>query len=154
MRLNMFTVQVPTLRERREDIPLLAEHFLHQHCNTMGKMISGIDNEAMSYLIGYSWNKGNARELSNAIERAVILCDGDHIQVDDLTYNLDISLRASSSLDLKTAVQQFERGHINVVLESVNGNREQAAEALGISVATLYRHLGKLEPTHPLRRTS
>jgi len=148
MRLNMFTLWVPPLRVRKDDIPLLAVHFLHHHCEAVGKVINGIDQKAMSYLISYSWNKGNVRELSNAIERAVILCDGEHIQADDLPYDIVGVERNQHSLDLRTAVQKFERGHIHAVLDSVNGNREKAAEVLGISVATLYRHLARYEPGH------
>ena len=148
MRLNMFTVLVPPLRERKDDIPLLAVHLLHRHCKAVGKIINGIDNKAMSYLIGHAWTKGNVRELSNVIERAVILCDGEHIQADDLPYDIVGVERSQPSLDLKTAVQKFERGHIDTVLDSVNGNREMAAEVLGISVATLYRHLARFESDH------
>ncbi len=148
MRLNIFTLCVPPLRERKDDIPLLAEHFLQRHCKTVGKIINGIDQQAMSYLISYSWSKGNVRELSNAIERAVILCDGAAIRTNDLPYDIVGTERNHPSLDLKTAVQKYEHGHIHAVLESVNGNREMAAEALGISVATLYRHLSRTEHGH------
>ena len=148
MRLYMFTVQVPPLRERREDTSLLVEHFLHHHCNAIGKTTCGVEDEAMSYLISYSWTRGNARELSNVIERAVILCDGERIRIEDLPHELVGTEQERSSLDLKTAVQKFELGHINTILESVNGNREKAAKVLGISVATLYRHLSRFESGH------
>ena len=148
MRLNMFSVRVPPLRERKEDIPVLAEHLLHRHCKSVGKNIDGIDNKAMEYLTAYCWSKGNVRELSNAIERAVILCDSDHIQVQDLPYDIVGVERDQPSLDLKSAIRKFESGHINTVLESVNGNREMAADVLGISVATLYRHLSRFEADH------
>ncbi len=140
MRLNMFTVQVPPLRERKEDIPLLIEHFLHQHCSTIGKTIRGFDEKAMPYLTAYSWIMGNVRELSNIIERAVILCNNEYIQVEDLPYELVGAEQKPPSLALKASVRKFKQTHINTVLESVNGNREQAATVLGISVATLYRH--------------
>jgi DNA-binding NtrC family response regulator len=148
MRLNMFSVRVPPLRERKDEIPLLAEYLLQRHCTAVGKSIHGIDNKAMSYLIGYDWIRGNVRELSNAIERAVILCDDEHIQTDDLPHDIVGVERSRPLLDLKTAVQKFEHGHIHAVLESVNGNREMAAEVLGISVATLYRHLARFESGH------
>ena len=148
MRLNMFSVRVPPLRERKEDIPLLVEHLFHRHCKAVGKTIDGIDITAMSSLTGYDWTKGNVRELSNAIERAVILCDGERLQADDLPYDIVGVERGQPSLDLKSAIQKFEHGHINTVLESVNGNREMAADVLGISVATLYRHLSRFEPDH------
>ena len=148
MRLNMFTVQVPPLRERKEDIPLLIEHFLQRHCNTIGKITCDLENKAMSHLIAHAWAKGNVRELSNVIERAVILCNDDHIRVEDLPYELVGSKQNHPSLDLKTAIRLFEHGHIHAVLESVNGNRTKAAEVMGISVATLYRHLDSFEPRH------
>ena len=145
MRLNMFTVQVPPLRERKEDILLLVEHFLRRHCNAIGKTINGVEEEAMPYLIAHEWTGGNVRELSNVIERAVILCSGDYVRIEHLPRELIGSEKNHPSLDLKTAVHQFEHGHIQAVLESVNGNRERAARALGISVATLYRHLDRLD---------
>jgi len=148
MRLNMFSVRVPALRERKDDIPLLVEHLLRRHCSAVGKIINGIDSKAMSYLTGYGWNKGNVRELSNAIERAVILCDGAYIQVDDLPYDIVGVERNPPTLDLKAAVRNFEHTHIDSILESVDGNRERAAEVLGISVATLYRHLSRFEADH------
>ena len=154
MRLNMFTIQVPSLRERKEDIPLLAEHLLHRHCKTMGKMISGIEEEALSQLVGCSWRKGNVRELSNVIERAVILCNATHIRIEDLPPEIAGSERNRQSLRLKEAVRQFEQGHIQAVLESVHGSREQAAKILGISVATLYRHLSSSQVSHPASRIS
>ena len=151
MRLNMFTVYVPPMRERKDDIPLLIEHFLHYHCKTMGKTINGITEKAMSYLIGHHWSKGNVRELSNAIERAVILCDEDYIKVKDLPSHITGTGLNTPSLELKTAVQQFQHSHINAVLESLHGNRELAAEVLGISVSTLYRHLASYDASNTFR---
>lgn len=148
MRLNMFTVQVPPLRERKDDIRQLTEHFLNRHCRAVGKIINGIDNKAMSYLTGHAWIKGNVRELSNVIERAVILCDGEQLQVDDLPYDIVGVEQSQPSFDLRSAITKFEFGHITTVLESVNGNREMAADVLGISVATLYRHLSRFKPDH------
>jgi DNA-binding NtrC family response regulator len=103
-----------------------------------------LDNQAMRRLMSYPWSKGNVRELSNVIERAVILCEGDTIRVEDLPEVLQAAGVTPSTTDLRQALKQFEYRHIASVLESVGGNRELTAHALGISPATLYRHMERL----------
>jgi DNA-binding NtrC family response regulator len=140
-RLNVFRVRLPPLRERREDIAKLVAHFMSLHARAMGKVPSTMSNEAMKRLLAYPW-PGNVRELSNVIERATILAAGPTIEPTDLPAEFQDT--AAAPTELKQAVEQFERQHISWVLRTVGGNREQAARALGIDPATLYRRLAKL----------
>ncbi len=140
-RLNVFRIALPPLRERREDIPRLAEHFLSRHARNMAKPPKTVSNEAMMLLLAYPW-PGNVRELSNVVERAMIVAAGPSIEPMDLPSEFHGSSAAPT--ELKQAVEQFERQHIGWVLRTVGGNREQAAKALGIDPATLYRKLAKL----------
>ncbi len=158
MRLNVVIIHIPPLRERMAAIPLLARHFVTRHCRELGKPTLNIDHDAMQCLMSYNWNKGNVRELSNAIERAVILNEGDRITVKDMPAEIrdggqhtsqnpgDAMERSGqhTALNLKEAMSDSERKHIAAVLEIVNGNREDAACMLGISPATLYRHMDNL----------
>lgn len=143
MRLNVLEIRIPPLRQRMEDVPLLARHFIGQHCHEMGIQVADIEEQAMKYLMAYNWRKGNIRELSNVIERAVILSENGAISSADLPAEIrDTSQHVP--LTLKDAILQFEYRHVASVLESVDGNREEAAQVLAISPATLYRHLERL----------
>lgn len=139
-RINVFNIVLPPLRERREDIPVLVEHFLARHARTLGKRSSGVSNEAMQRLLGYRW-PGNVRELSNVIERAMILVGEGQISSEHLPTPFRDEGRRTISL--RGAVESFERRHIEWVLAVNDGNREQTARALGIDPATLYRRLAK-----------
>jgi len=141
-RLNVFRIELPPLRARREDIPALVAHFVQRHARDLGRPPPAVTNEAMRHLVEYAW-PGNVRELSNVIERALILCVGDAITVDRLPREL--FGEASTPTDLRLAVQQFEREHINAVLRTVAGSREQAAALLGVDPATLYRKMVKYD---------
>ena len=147
LRINVLTVHIPPLRERVEDVPPLVTHFVNRFCLELRKPRLNVDNQVMRRLMSYDWNKGNVRELSNVIERAVILCEGDTIRVEDLPAIFQAPGLCSTTTDLREAVMQFEYRHIAAVLESVAGNRELAAKALGISPATLYRHMERLRLT-------
>lgn len=131
-RLNVIQLNVPPLRDRREDIPLLARHF------SLGKLIT---EDAMTRLLSYDW-PGNVRELENCIERAKILCSGT-ITVDDLPAKLltNSEPRTASSQSL----DEVERYHIETVLKQVDGNKVAAAAVLGIDLSTLYRKLRRYE---------
>ena len=144
LRINVLIVHIPPLRERVEDIPPLVAYFVKRFCLELRKPRLNVDNQAMRQLISYHWSKGNVRELSNVIERAVILCEGDTIRMEDLPDALQAPGPCSTTTDLRKAVKQFEYAHITCVLEGVEGNRELAAYALGISPATLYRHMERL----------
>ena len=140
MRLDVVRLEAPPLRDRKEDIPLLVRHFIARHSREMGRSGLALHPDALNCLLAHDWNKGNIRELSNVIEHAVIECDGDTIGTEHLPMHVDM-VSPTSTQDLKGAVRDFEHRYISSVLESVEGNRNHAANLLGISVTTLYRHL-------------
>ena len=138
-RLGAFVINVPPLRDRREDIPPLVHDFVHRASTRVKKDVKTVSAEAMTALMNYDW-PGNVRELEHAIERAVIVARGTNIKVRELPP--EVSQRASSrpagdSLDL----QEQERVMIERALERFRGNRRQAAEALKISTVTLWRKM-------------
>jgi two-component system response regulator AtoC len=133
-RLNVVNIELPPLRERKEDIPLLAEHFLNKFAMENQKEITGFSPEAMELVLDYDW-PGNVRELENAIERAVILGKDSLITVADLPQeNLSLVRLASTGKNLK----EVERNHVLNVLRETGGNYSEAARILGISRMTLY----------------
>lgn len=146
-RINVVEIHLPSLKERDEDIPLLAEHFLNKYRKELNKNIKGIDGDAMRSLISYDW-KGEIRELENIIERAVIFCKSDYITINDLpsgfrsdTGRTDFPV--SGSLD--ESVRKFERDFILRALENNETNKEKTAEALQVGLSTLYRKLKELD---------
>jgi DNA-binding NtrC family response regulator len=135
-RLNVFRIDVPPLRQRREDIPALVSHFVRLHCRNLGRQPIAVSEEAMNRLFAYLW-PGNVRELSNVIERAAILAVGDAIGQEHLPQELRVAEAAPT--DLRQALQVAERQHIAFVLNATGGARDKAAALLGIDPATLYR---------------
>jgi len=138
-RLNTVEIHVPALRERREDIPVLAAHFLARYAGRYRRPVQAFDASAIQALKQYSW-PGNVRELEHTIERAVLMCRTEEIQPADLslssqraqTQNLeDMSLEAVEAVLVRKALQRFQ------------GNVSQAAEALGLSRGALYRRMEK-----------
>ncbi|MCS6815777.1 MAG: sigma-54 dependent transcriptional regulator [Blastocatellia bacterium] len=145
-RINVFSITIPPLRERREDIPLLAEHFLKKFARSMNKPVHGISTAAMALLQQYDW-PGNVRELQNAIERAVLVCRGREIQPEDLPLYVN---EARESAVGKT-LAEVERQHIARILQETGWNISQAARLLGIDRVTLYNKIRKyqLKPDSP-----
>lgn len=146
-RLNVVEIHLPSLKEREEDIPLLADHFLNKYRKELNKNIKGIDNDAMRALLAHEW-RGEVRELENVIERAVIFCKGEYISVDDLppTFVPDrASLTTNFSGSLEDSVRKFERDFIMRVLEGNNFNKEKTADILKVGLSTLYRKLKELD---------
>ena len=137
-RLNVVTINVPPLRERREDIPLLANHFLHKFTMANSKKINGISGEAMEVLIGYHW-PGNIRELENVIERAVVVSKTDEIIPNDLTEVVQKGLKASTPRTL----DESEKSHISRILENNDWNISKSAAELSIDRTTLYNKIKK-----------
>jgi DNA-binding NtrC family response regulator len=144
-RLNVIAIHLPPLRQRRDDIPILAEHFLQRDAATRGGAPKRFQPEALEALQEYQW-PGNVRELENALERAVILTTGDRIGVDVLPERVTqrkveplVTGRAPSNPTLEAV----ERAYISWVLQSVGGNKSRAAEMLGIDPSTLYRKLSR-----------
>lgn len=146
-RLNVFQIEVPSLRERKEDIPLLVHHFVTHFASSLKNKAPGVSNEVMQCLLSSQW-PGNVRELRNVIERAVILCQGDWITPELLPPSLQLSLNGGS-LKLRDVVDRCEKEHIATVLRLANNSKEKAAEMLGLSLATLYRRLEKYELLRP-----
>jgi len=137
-RLNVLHIRLPPLRERREDIPALVDALLARHASRAGTGAPRVTADALRALCLHPW-RGNVRELSNVLERASILADEGRIDLDLLPD--DVRESAAPRLSLPEAVDRFERSHIALVLRLCDGNREKAAEELGISEATLYRRL-------------
>jgi DNA-binding NtrC family response regulator len=146
-RINVINVELPSLRDRISDIPLLAEHFLRQVCEDSGKTVRGFTEDALSALQRYRW-PGNVRELQNVIERAVLLGKEGVIGVDDLPPSMmavgGVSVESVAGRSLKQALESPERQIIREVLESNNWNRNITAEALGINRTTLYKKMKRL----------
>jgi DNA-binding NtrC family response regulator len=182
-RLNVIAIPLPSLRERREDIPLLVAHFLKGKTGDRGNQRVQMTRQAMEILCAYDW-PGNVRELENAIERAAALCEGNIIQAGDLPPRLLASVRMPSAapeaqaaatlpevpasalyplprggeaaavaegepvkegpvVPLKTFLREQERAHLLRAIKQCDGDKEQAALLLGISIATLYRRLSE-----------
>jgi DNA-binding NtrC family response regulator len=137
-RLSVVPIRLPPLRERADDIPLLAEHFLHRYALQAKKDVSHISREAMALLVAYEW-PGNVRELEHAIERAVTLTGNPVLTPDDLPPRLrgrdDRRVEEQRPLSLV----ELEKAHIRRVLKLAGGNKKRAAELLGIHRRTLYR---------------
>jgi DNA-binding NtrC family response regulator len=141
-RLSAIRVRVPPLRERREDIPALAQHFLVQHATEHQRAISGFAAAAMRALLVHPW-PGNARELSNVVERAVLVCTGPLVGLADLPPEISGCARAGAD-HYDEAMVEFERTLLGTTLERVGGDRKEAARVLGMSLPTLYRRIEKL----------
>lgn len=141
-RLNVVSLYLPPLAERRNDIPLLANHFLSKYTQDQQKAIEGISDEAMELLVNYEY-PGNIRELENIIERAVALCNGSVILPDHLPQELEkLSFRVSRHPNRRLpTLQENEAEYILWVLRRVNGNKTKAAEILGIDRVSLWRKL-------------
>jgi DNA-binding NtrC family response regulator len=144
-RLNVISIQVPPLRERRDDIPLLVEHLIRRHNLEMKKEYKGVKNAAMRVLMGMPW-KGNIRELDNILERAMILGDGEWVTTEHLPdgEQSEDNHHVSMHHNLRGAINIYERTHIENVLRDVAGDRTRAAKLLGVSRSSLYRKLEKL----------
>ena len=142
-RINVIPLTLPPLRERKEDIELLAGHFLRKYCLANQKTITGIDDIAMKILINYSW-KGNIRELENTMERAVLISVGGIILPEHLLLDLsdqEPEAAATFSVNAGCTVREMEKELIFRTLKDVNDNRTHAAELLGISIRTLRNKL-------------
>jgi two-component system response regulator PilR (NtrC family) len=143
-RLNVVEIKLPSLNDRKDDIPLLVNHFIEKYCNEMGKKILGVDNETMKKLISYDW-RGGVRELENIIERAVIFAGGDKITVEDLSDYVRGSSGSHGYPDgLKDALKKFEREHILKTIKKFDYNKDEAAKALSIGLSSLYRKMEEL----------
>src|SRR6185369_5246934 len=142
-RLNVFTLSLPPLRERLDDLPLLTEHFLARFAHKFSRAVPSIAPDAMAALNSYAW-PGNVRELENALERSFILCEGEVITVGQLPDRItgrapvDSALQITGeSLSIRQTGEAMERELIRRALESTGGNRTHAAKVLEISLRSL-----------------
>jgi two-component system response regulator HydG len=145
-RLNVVNLLVPPLRQRREDIPLLAQHFLKRFSEKNRKNFKGITPQAMDSLLKHDW-PGNVREIMNAVERGVVLGRSEYLDVDDLPLLTDESGagRGDSPLRQELSLEEAEKSAILKALESTGGNKSEAARRLGITRKTLTAKLKKYE---------
>jgi two-component system response regulator PilR (NtrC family) len=145
-RLNVVNVQLPPLRDRREDIPSLVEYLVRRHNREMKRAYRGVDNATLKVLMSQPW-KGNVRELDNAIEHAMILGNGEWITLADLPRALRDSDEAALPAvgdELREALRAYERIHIETVLRRAGHDKRKASELLGLSLSSLYRKLNEL----------
>jgi DNA-binding NtrC family response regulator len=141
-RLNVVKLEIPLLRNRKEDIPTLVHHFIDKYAREMKKQIATISNGAMRILLNHDW-PGNVRELENVIERAVIFVEDEQLGVQHLPFGTeDISDEASEAL--KDALREFERQHIIYSLRRHNYDKAETAKHLKIGVSSLYRKLDEM----------
>jgi DNA-binding NtrC family response regulator len=142
-RVNTVEIHLPALRERTEDIPLLANHFLKSYMKKYKKSVRGINPSAIKKLMHYSW-PGNVRELQHAIERAMIMCESNFLEPDD--FILSSPRKKGGEMDLDTYnLDEIEKNIIQRVLKQNQGNITQAAQELGLTRTSLYRRMEKYE---------
>ncbi|MBI5419923.1 MAG: sigma-54-dependent Fis family transcriptional regulator [Deltaproteobacteria bacterium] len=139
-RLNVISIHIPPLRERREDIPLLVDHFIAKFNIEMGKQIRGVTEEAMRILMDNDW-PGNARELRNVIERAVVVAKGNIITESDVSH----PSAARSANHRAKSLDEIEKEHIRLVLNENHWNIVRSAQTLGIDRVTLYNKIRKYD---------
>jgi DNA-binding NtrC family response regulator len=141
-RLNVISILVPPLRDRKEDIPQLVSNLIDRYNTKLGKGLHGITNEAMDLIFGHHW-PGNVRELENVVERSMVLAKGEHISSEDLPAELtDIEPIALTS-EQSSNLDRIERAHVRSVLEKCGWNKYKAAKLMGISRSTLYSKMRK-----------
>jgi transcriptional regulator with PAS, ATPase and Fis domain len=142
-RVNTVEIHLPPLRERTDDIPLLADHFLKQYSKKYKKPIKKISAEAIKKLNQHSW-PGNVRELQHAIERAVIMCDSNTLEEDD--FILSSTGQKKEEIELESYdLETIEKNVIRKVLKQNQGNVTKAAEQLGLTRTSLYRRMEKYD---------
>jgi two-component system response regulator HydG len=143
-RLSVITIALVPLRERKEDVPLLIDHFLSLYNEKNQKAIRGLAKKASYALADYSW-PGNVQELENTIERAVVLCRGDLVTEDDLPEEVRLEGEEKKKLviPMGTRLEEIEKQVIVETLKHYRGNKQAAAKALGIAARTIYRKLGQ-----------
>ena len=142
-RLNVIEVEIPPLRERKEDIDVLSRHFVDKYSKENNKKVLGITDEAMEVLLNYPW-PGNIRELRNVIERAVVLAGSAMIGVAEIPEKLKLAPAGKHMQTLKTRLEYYEEKVIKDALQAYSWNKEEVARELDVDLATLYRKIKKL----------
>jgi DNA-binding NtrC family response regulator len=142
-RINTIEIQIPSLRDRLEDIPLLANHFLKHYSVKYGKSVSKISEAAMTRMNKHPW-PGNIRELQHSLERAIILSNSTVLQPEDFNFTVSSNKETEQSMNLdQYNLDEVEKLLIRKVLKKYNGNITQAASELGLTRSSLYRRLEK-----------
>jgi two-component system response regulator HydG len=147
-RLNVVPIRMPALRERHNDIPLLARHFLEHFAAEQGKILEGFSSEALRGLLTYDW-PGNVRELENSVEHATVLAKGNTIDLPDLPEAVTVALKAPLPQEPPKAITANEERLVRKVLEECDWNKTAAAARLGISRSTLYEKLKRYGIARP-----
>jgi len=146
-RLNVIALTAPPLRTRREDIPLLVDHFIGVYCKKNCKSRLAVAREVLEKLLDYTW-PGNVRELENVVERAVVLCKNERLALEDLpdiVRDAEAAEPSTITFGVGTPLDEVERRLIRETLRHAKGDKSVAAQLLGISTRTIYRKLGELE---------
>jgi DNA-binding NtrC family response regulator len=139
-RLNVFSIVLPPLRERKSDIALLARFFVKKYAQAMNKNVSDVSPETLDVLMRYEW-PGNVRELRNVIERAMVGARGAMIDVEDLSFPFPVCMKPPT----EDSLEEVEKNHIQIILERTGGNVAQAAAILKINRVTLYNKIEKYQ---------
>ncbi len=139
-RINVITIRLPALRERNDDIPLLANHFLRKYEKPLGRTAMRFSKGAMRLMLSYGW-PGNVRELENTVERAAILAETDVIHTHDLPEKILGAATENAGFETGMTLEELERDHLRRVLNEVKGDKVRAAQLLGIHLSTLYRKM-------------
>lgn len=145
-RLKVIDIEMPPLRDRKEDIPFLVKHFVNKFSKELKKNVSGISEEALRIFLNHSW-PGNVRELENVIQRAITLCQHEEILIEDLPPTLFQKKEESlfeKAIEKRFTLDQLEKEYIKRVLVETGGNKSKAAEILGLDRKTIYRKLEEL----------
>jgi DNA-binding NtrC family response regulator len=137
-RLNVFSIVLPPLRERRTDIPLIAKYFLTKYAQSMNKNVIDFSPQALEMIGEYDW-PGNIREVRNVVERAMVVAKGNQIQVEDLSF----AFPSQSAPIASESLEDVEKRHIEKILNQTRGNIAQAAEILKLSRLTIYNKIEK-----------
>ncbi len=145
-RLNVFRVELPPLRDRRDDIPALVDHFVRKYSLAMNKRITRVAPSAMTRLQQHDW-PGNVRELENAVERAMVVAQEPELREQD--FSLDLAATANGATAVGRSLEDVERAHILRVLEECGGNQTRAAEVLGVDRVTLHNKLKRYGWSRP-----
>lgn len=145
-RINIISIEIPPLRERKEDIGLLAYHFLEKYSQETTKKIDTLDKNSLDYLKSYAW-PGNVRELENAIERAVVLSKSRTLTLKDFDFLKPLS--SQSAYDRTLTLREMEKKHIDAILQDNEWNISRSADILGVSRATLHRMINRLHMKKP-----
>lgn len=144
-RLNVVRIEMPALRERKDDIPLLVHSFLREFNVENGKNITGFDNKSKAAMLKYNW-PGNIRELKNCVESAVVMCSGNEITIEDLPNSIQAkSQEKSIVIPMGITMEEAEMIIIQETLAANNGNKTKTADVLGIGRKTLHRKIGESE---------